>query len=55
MLKYTKKVITKSIGFVMRAIPVLVPVLLVIHTNSTASIINGQPVPPSGLKKYRKF
>lgn len=55
LLKNTRKIINKGIGFVMKALPVIVPALLVISTNSTASPINGQPTPPASIKKYRKF
>ncbi|MCI8404175.1 MAG: hypothetical protein HFE49_04655 [Clostridia bacterium] len=55
LLKNTRKIINKGIGFAMKALPVIVPALLVISTNSTASPINGQPTPPASIKKYRKF
>ncbi len=50
-----KKVIDKGGRIFMRALPIIITALLVIHTNSTASTFNGQPKPPVGLKKYRKF
>ena len=50
-----KKFLNKGISFAMKAIPVIVPVLLVIHTNATASTANGQPTPPASIKNYRKF
>lgn len=55
LLKNTRKIINKGIGFAMKALPVIVPALLIIHANSTASVINGQPTPPASIKKYRKF
>ena len=36
-------------------IPVIAAVMLVVNSNSTTSILNGQPKAPEGLKKYRKF
>lgn len=50
-----KSIVKQFVCFATKAIPVILPVLLVIHTNSTASGINGQPTPPDSLKKYRKF
>ncbi|MFR9050981.1 MAG: cyclic lactone autoinducer peptide [Hominilimicola sp.] len=29
--------------------------MLVINSNSTSTVWNGQPEAPKGLKKYRKF
>ena len=55
LLNVSKKIFKKGIGFAMKALPVIVPALLVIHTNATASAINGQPTPPESIKKYRKF
>lgn len=50
-----KKILNKGIKFAMSSLPTILSALLVIHTNSTSSLINGQPVPPKSLKKYRKF
>ncbi|MBQ3124842.1 MAG: hypothetical protein IJC09_05435 [Clostridia bacterium] len=50
-----KKALNKAFGFAMRTLPMVMATLLVIHTNSTASLANGQPTPPASLKKYRKF
>lgn len=50
-----KKLFTKGMCAIMSSLPVFMAALLIIHTNSTASGINGQPTPPEGLKKYRKF
>ena len=50
-----KKMFNNSVKFVMSSLPVIMTAMLVIHTNSTASIANGQPVPPKTLKRYRKF
>lgn len=55
MKKHAKKLLDKGMCFAMGALPVLLTGLLIIHTNSAASGINGQPVPPKNLKKYRKF
>lgn len=50
-----KSVLKKFVCFAISAVPVILPALLTIHANSTASVVNGQPTPPDGLKKYRKF
>ncbi len=50
-----KKTLNKFAGKAMKLIPVILPVLLIMHANSTASVINGQPVMPESMKKYRKF
>lgn len=55
MIKKSKRLIRKGISFGLKIMPAIVPALLVIHANSTACIINGQPKPPQSLKKYRKF
>lgn len=55
MNRKLKKLFNKCIMCVMRVIPVIMPVILIINANSTASSINGQPKPPKGLKNYRKF
>lgn len=55
LLNVSKKILKKGVSFTMKALPVIVPVLMVIHTNATASAINGQPTPPASMKKYRKF
>lgn len=52
---FAKKVYGKGFILAMRALPIVLSVLLVIHTNATASGINGQPTPPDSIKKYRKF
>lgn len=55
LLKVSKKIFNKVCCLAMKSLPVILPVLLVIHTNATASVINGQPVPPNSIRKYRKF
>ena len=50
-----KNIIKKVTFWAMSAMPAVVAAVLVINCNSTASLMNGQPTPPSGLKKYRKF
>ncbi len=45
----------KVINAIFKALPVLTLAAVVINANSVASPTNGQPVPPSDLKKYRKF
>lgn len=55
LLKVSKKVFNKGVALVMKSLPVILPALLVIHTNATASTANGQPTPPDSIKKYRKF
>ena len=50
-----KKIFNKVVSFSLKMMPVILTGLLIIHTNSTASIINGQPVPPASVRKYRKF
>lgn len=55
MKKQMKNVGSKIMLKVIRIIPIIVPVLLSIHANSTASFTNGQPIPPKNLRKYRRF
>lgn len=55
MKKHAKKLLDKGMCFAMGALPVLLTGLLIIHTNSTGSLANGQPTPPKNLRKYRKF
>ena len=55
MASNSKKIINKAISFAMKTLPVVVPALLIIHANSVASGMNGQPTPPETLKNYRKF
>ena len=50
-----KKAFNKVFTFAMNSLPVILTGLLVIHTNSTGSLANGQPEAPASLKKYRKF
>ena len=50
-----KKLFDKGVKFAMSSLPAIMTAMLVIHTNSTSSFVNGQPVPPKTLKKYRKF
>ncbi len=45
----------KVFNAIFKALPVLTLAAVVINANSVASPTNGQPVPPSDLKKYRKF
>ncbi len=51
----TKGIALKVSYWAIRIIPVVIPVLLIMHANCSASTINGQPTPPASLKKYRKF
>lgn len=51
-MKNTLKKISISMA---KFIPVIAALMLVANTNSTASVFNGQPKVPEGLKKYRKF
>ena len=55
VLKTIKKIAKKVIPLIIKAVPVILALALVINSNSTSCIFNGQPVPPKGLKKYRKF
>lgn len=50
-----KELVKKASFWAMKAVPVIVPMLMVMHANSIASSINGQPTPPESLKNYRKF
>lgn len=50
-----KKTLNKVFRFAMNSLPMVLTAMLVIHTNSTSSLFNGQPTPPASLKKYRKF
>lgn len=50
-----KKALSKAIGALMTSIPVIAAVAMTISANSIASPINGQPIPPQNMKKYRKF
>lgn len=50
-----KKLFNNGVKFVMKSLPVIMTAMLVVHASSTASFINGQPIPPQTLKKYRKF
>lgn len=50
-----KKLFDKGVKFAMSSLPAIMTAMLVIHANSAASIVNGQPVPPKTLRKYRKF
>ena len=36
-------------------VPVCAALMVVIKSNSTSTLMNGQPEVPKGLKKYRKF
>lgn len=55
MLKRSKKLLNKGIALAMKTIPIVVPALLIVHTNSTMSAWNYQPEPPKSIKQYRKF
>ncbi len=45
----------KLFGVIIKSIPALAMIMVVINANSVASPVNGQPVPPKDLKKFRKF
>ena len=55
MLSKAKKIVNKGVSFAIKAMPVIIPALLIINANSVASSMNGQPTPPASLKNYRKF
>lgn len=55
LFDYAKKIYEKGFVFAMRAMPIIVGVLLILHVNSTASCVNGQEELPDSVKKYRKF
>ena len=55
LLKTSKTLFNKGVCLMMKSLPVILSALLVIHTNATASTANGQPTPPDGIRKYRKF
>lgn len=50
-----KKSMSKGINGIIKILPVILPIALIVSSNSAASFANGQPVPPESLKKYRKF
>ncbi len=52
---FAKKVYGKVVILALKALPVILFAFLTMHTNSTASSVNGQPTPPDSIKKYRKF
>ena len=45
----------KGVSFMMKAMPVILPAMLILNCNSTASSVNGQPEAPASLRSYRKF
>lgn len=53
--KGLKKAFNKITFWVMKAVPVILPMVMLVHANSTTCVINGQPEPPASLRKYRKF
>lgn len=55
LFNIVKKIYNKGIILLIRSLPVVLPAFLILHTNATASSINGQPTPPESIKKYRKF
>ena len=55
MTKKFKAVLDKCVSAAFKALPAIMSMALLINCNSTASVANGQPKPPTGLKKYRKF
>ena len=55
MKNVLKKIQTKVIPNLIKIVPVCAALMLVINSNSTSTVMNGQPEPPKGLKKYRKF
>ena len=50
-----KKFLNKVVPTLIKFVPVCAALMLVINSNSTSTIGNGQPEAPKGLKKYRKF
>ena len=50
-----KKFLNKVVPTLIKFVPVCAALMLVINSNSTSTILNGQPESPKGLKKYRKF
>lgn len=50
-----KKFLNKVVPTLIKFVPVCAALMLVINSNSTSTILNGQPEAPKGLKKYRKF
>ena len=50
-----KKFLNKVVPTLIKFVPVCAALMLVINSNSTSTIVNGQPEEPKGLKKYRKF
>lgn len=55
LLNIVKKVYRRGVVLAIRSLYFIVPILLIVHANSTACTINGQPTPPDSIKKYRKF
>lgn len=53
--KQMKKVLTKVIGILIAALPVVATMAMTVSANSIATPTWGQPVPPESIKKYRKF
>ena len=50
-----KKFLNKVVPTLIKFVPVCAALMLVINSNSTSTLMNGQPEVPKGLKKYRKF
>lgn len=46
---------TKAVPALLKIVPACAALMLIINSNSTSTILNGQPEPPKSLKKYRKF
>lgn len=55
MKKRMTSIAKKTASAMMKLIPVVLPVVLMVSSNSTASLINGQPEAPKSLRNYRKF
>ena len=50
-----KKFLNKVVPTLIKFVPVCAALMFVINSNSTSTLMNGQPEVPKGLKKYRKF
>lgn len=50
-----KKFLNNVVPALIKIVPVCSALMLVINSNSTSTVWNGQPEAPKGLKKYRKF
>ena len=50
-----KKFLSKVIGMLIAALPVIATIAMTVSANSIATPNWGQPTPPKSLKTYRKF